>query len=96
MHRIRKRTEITVETEEILVRHAPQITKRWCADCGAEVSVATPEVASAIINDLVSSITQWIQAGNVHSAESPDGRRMVCLKSLLQWTASAKPGDAQA
>jgi hypothetical protein len=91
MHRIRKRTEITVETEEILVRHAPQITKRWCAECAAEVSMATPEVASAIINDQASRITQGIQAGHVHCAETPDGRRVVCLKSFLQWTASVTP-----
>jgi len=96
MQRIRRRTEITVETEEILVRHAPQIAKRWCPECATEVSVATPEVASAIMSGPVSRITQGIQAGHVHSAETPDGHRLVCMRSLLQWTAPAKKDDPPA
>ena len=91
MHRIRKRTEITVETDEILVRHGPQITKRWCPECATEVSMTTPEIASAMISDLAFTITQGIQAGQGHSAESLVGRRLVCLKSLVQWTASSTP-----
>lgn len=95
MHRIRKRTEITVETEEILVRHAPQITKCWCAECGAEVSVATPEVASVIANLPAATITQGIASGQVHATQAADGRRSVCLSSLFRWTAPEKRGDAQ-
>ncbi|HEV2349221.1 MAG TPA: hypothetical protein VG028_05175 [Terriglobia bacterium] len=97
MHKRRKRTEITVETEETFVlRSSAQVTKGWCPECALEVSMAMPEVASTILNVLPSSITKGIKAGQVHSPETPDGRRMVCLKSLLQWTASSNEDKARA
>jgi hypothetical protein len=36
----RRRTEITVETERLLVAHLHTTTKVWCARCGIEVETA--------------------------------------------------------
>ena len=33
----RRRTEITVETERLLVAHRRQTTRIWCVRCGLEV-----------------------------------------------------------
>jgi hypothetical protein len=36
----RRRTEITVETERLLVAHLHTTTRVWCARCGMEVETA--------------------------------------------------------
>jgi hypothetical protein len=78
-----KRTEITIEFEEVI--HAAsdrQLTRAWCADCGKEAPMLTPEQAAAMTQASVRSVNQRVEAGSVHFLETPDGRLWVCLKSL--------------
>lgn len=47
-----KRTEITVDTEEILVIRGSRAGRAWCAECGREVDVLTPNDAGKLpLND---------------------------------------------
>lgn len=41
----KRRTEITVETERLLITHSQRTTRVFCARCGAEVETAdgTPD-----------------------------------------------------
>jgi len=95
MWRRRKRTEITVETEETVILRSPgNVTKGWCPECAANVSLTTLESATAIVNVRADQVRQGIASGHVHSTETPDGRWLVCLSSLLRWTTENK-ADAQ-
>jgi hypothetical protein len=79
----RKRTEITIEFEEVI--HATshrQFTRAWCADCGHEAPMITPEQAAAMTQASVRSVNQRVEAGTVHFLETPDGRLWVCANSL--------------
>ena len=41
----KRRTEITVETERLLVAHSQRTTRIFCARCGMEVEAAAPLTA---------------------------------------------------
>jgi hypothetical protein len=48
-----KRTEITVETDQILVIRKSGPARAWCAECGREVDVLMPDHAGALsVRDL--------------------------------------------
>lgn len=47
-----KRTEITVDTEQILVIRGSRAGRAWCAECGREVDVLTlKDPGSNAVND---------------------------------------------
>ena len=83
----RKKTEIVVELNEVFViRRRQTMSLAWCAECGDQVQMLTPEEAAA--NDGISSraIYRWIEAGEIHFTETADGRVLVCLNSLTAET----------
>ena len=43
----KRRTEITVETERLLVAHLQTTTRVWCARCGMEVETAAGTEAAS-------------------------------------------------
>jgi hypothetical protein len=77
------RTEITVETDEVLIIRFPGLMSwLWCAECGETVTMATPDQAVVLTSESARSIYQRAQMGVVHSLETNDGLLLICLKSL--------------
>jgi len=73
---------VTVETDRTFIfRNRDTPRPLWCLECGAEVEMASIEVAAyeAGVSELL--IWQRLDVGNVHFTET-DGRVFVCLKSL--------------
>ncbi|MGH9195402.1 MAG: hypothetical protein ACRD1T_06650 [Acidimicrobiia bacterium] len=70
------RTEVTIETDELLViRDHVRCSRAWCASCGLEVDVIPLTVA-----DLLQG---WRAASEAHRLEVA-GAVFVCINSLIR------------
>jgi hypothetical protein len=79
----KRTTKITIETERLLVvRHRGQQAPRWCPDCRAQTLMLKPEEAATIAAVTPRTIYRWVEAGQVHFTEAPDGWLLICLNSL--------------
>lgn len=93
--RNRKRTEITCETSRFVVLETlTGPNPAWCAGCGSEQEMVTPEVAAAIASVSTRLIYRWIEAGKLHFLEGSQGSLLICSKSLLAFGFS-QPGRGE-
>ena len=84
MRRIR-RTEVTIETDEItIIRRSQEIAVPACRECAQAVVMITPEQAALITCTNVRAIYRALEAGRVHYAETPGGSLLVCPDSILK------------
>lgn len=54
----------------------------WCAECGARVTMLTPEEAAAIGQVTPRTIYRRVEAGLLHFNEGADGHLSICCASL--------------
>ena len=80
----RRRTEITIETERVLVFSRPSRLVAWCDGCGAQAEMVTADEAALIAGVSSRTVYRWVEAGRLHFAEPERGALLVCLKSLSQ------------
>jgi hypothetical protein len=82
----RKRMEVTVETDQVLIIRRRRSTRGWCGQCGREVEIVSLEDAAAIagINGplLHDEVERW------HFCDVEE--KWVCLESLLIRGGSAR------
>lgn len=84
MRRIR-RTEVTIETDEItIIRSSPGIATPPCPQCAEVVAMITPEHAAMMTCTNIRAIYRGLEAGWVHYAETPGGSLLVCPDSILK------------
>jgi hypothetical protein len=84
-----KRTEIIVETDQILVLRKARFTRGWCAECGREVEMVT--LIDAITLSGENALPPEPQAmlpgcgdsRGWHWSQAEDGTQLICLESLL-------------
>lgn len=81
MRKIR-RIEITIETDRVL-----SISRRfatWCAAC-ADLTVMVRVDEAATLAGISTRTVYWrMEAGQLHSTETPEGLQLFCLNSLLK------------
>ena len=80
-----KTTEITFETDELfIIKSRDESTRIRCETCGALVEMVSIAKAASIthVNEL--AIYEQVKARLLHSTETPDGRVLICLNSLLK------------
>jgi hypothetical protein len=75
---IHQRTEITIETERVVVVRRRRLVRFWCHECGCEVEMVNLEDATKIAG-MERPLPHAGGAARWHI--SPD-RKWVCLKSL--------------
>ncbi|MFN2532923.1 MAG: hypothetical protein ABR555_16665 [Pyrinomonadaceae bacterium] len=80
----KKRTEITVETDRMLVVSSPKKVINWCGACGAHSEMVPVDEAALIARVDSRTIFHRIEAETVHSGETAQGLLLVCLNSLLK------------
>jgi hypothetical protein len=81
---VRRRTEIIIEVERVLVARRRTTRKTaWCDKCGQEVAVVTPDKAARIAGASVRLIYRWLEADLLHFNEDPEGVIDICRASLL-------------
>jgi hypothetical protein len=85
---MRRRTEITIETERLMVlgKHGNYaISQRpygWCPACSLHVEYLTTDEAALMTRVNSMSIFRWIQLGLLHYIETEEGLLLICRQSL--------------
>lgn len=88
---IKRRIEIFMETRRLtIIRKGRKPLSARCSACGVEVAVVTPEQAARLAGVSPRNIYQWIEAGDLHHIERPEGSLLICLPSLA-FGAGASP-----
>ena len=78
---MKRRREITLETEKIVIRgELPEFN--WCDQCAASTPRVTAERAAILIGEEIERLYRRTECGQVHSTRTPGGVLMICLKSL--------------
>jgi hypothetical protein len=78
-----RRTEITVETDEIVIIRSTQSGRLiLCPECAVPVVMITPEQAAAIACTNIRVIYRLADEGRVHYAETAEASLMVCPRSV--------------
>ncbi len=80
----RKRIEITVETDRLLVITSPRQETRWCPTCGSRARMIPVDDAALLAYTDSRSIFRLVEAGRLHSSETAQGLLLVCLDSLFK------------
>ena len=74
-----KRTEVTIESETLIVsRRGAGALRAWCEGCGAESLMITPSVAASLAGVTTDIVYARVQAGTVHFIELPGSVLLVC------------------
>jgi hypothetical protein len=84
---MKRRSEITFETEKIVIR-GDLLEFNWCEACAALTPKVAAEQAALLIGEETEHLHRRAECGQVHSTRRPSGVLMICLKSL-----SAVPGS---
>ena len=88
----RKRTEIVVELDEVFVIRGHQtMSFAWCAECGDQVQMLTPDQAATISRLSSRIIYRWIEARRVHFTETGEGQLLICQSSLPKLIEGERP-----
>jgi hypothetical protein len=82
---MKRRREITLETEKIVIRGELREIS-WCDACAAATPKVTTEQAAMLIGEETDQLYRLAEAGQVHSAGTSGGVLMICLKSLSVFT----------
>jgi hypothetical protein len=78
-----RRTEITIETERVLIIGSHNTTTiGWCAGCETYVRMIVTDLASRLSGLSQRSIYQSIEAGRLHFVETRNQQILVCEISL--------------
>jgi hypothetical protein len=86
----KRTTRITVETERVLIVRGANPVRAWCTRCAAEVDMVLLEAAGVLAQVDHSTIQQWLDAEELHSAQMRDGSARICLDSLLRSAGRAR------
>ncbi len=82
---MKRRTEITIETDRLVVLGRARSHARvgaWCSRCASHVHMMTTDDAAISIGVNSRTIFHWAESGRLHSMESPEGLLLICPNSL--------------
>ena len=82
-----KRIQIKIRTRQTIeIARGETVELRWCAECGGQGWMITPESAAILADIETPTLYQWTYSGRVHSVEEGPERLLICLNSLSLYT----------
>lgn len=81
---MKRKVEITIERERVLVARGRKRMEVWCASCGKQVSMMTADDAAIAARVNSRTIFRWVEAGKIHYMETPEGLLFICPYSLSE------------
>ena len=78
-----KHTEITVETQRMLVVSRPRRVIARCAMCGGPAEMVTVDEAAILARVNSRTIFRRVEDERLHSTETSEGLLLICLNSLF-------------
>jgi hypothetical protein len=82
--RVHRRTEFTVETDQILIIRRHFTVRRWCPECGREVDMVGREEAEALLESAGAKLHDDAKADDCRFRENPEGTESVCFECRLR------------
>ena len=78
-----KRTEVTIETEMLVIfRRGAETLRAWCEGCEAESLMLTAGAAASLGGVTPTVIDARIKSGSIHFIELPGGVPLICASSV--------------
>ncbi len=82
--RIKLRTEITVETEQVwIIKQPSQAAPAWCSHGAATTWMVSLRQAALISEQSLPTIRRHVEDGRLHCTETEEGQLLICLNSLM-------------
>ena len=91
----RKRTEITIETDQVLIIRHRRSVRSWCQKCGREVDMVGLKEAEALTGMTQPLLVDGQAEQAWHWSQAEDGSPLVCLESLLKPNSGFFPKNQQ-
>ena len=76
-------TRITIESDSLLIIRGQTSIRRWCTQCAGEVETFALEDTAVLSNLSTREVLEWLNSGDLHRTQTPDGTELICLNSLL-------------
>ena len=78
---VREQTYLSSRRENITLHPSAQSVPS-CDRCQSPTQMLTPDLAATISGITLRTLFQWIESGQIHFVETPEGRVFVCLQSV--------------
>jgi hypothetical protein len=78
----KKRTEVTIEVDEVIIRRSKETTVAWCGPCAENVRMLEANEAALAAGVSSRAIYREVEAGRLHFVEVEGGSILVCQNSL--------------
>ena len=78
----RKRIEITIETDRVVIIRRNRPTRAQCRECGSEADMLDMTTAAEFIGMTDGMLRDLMNTQEFQVGQSPDGSLRVCLESL--------------
>jgi hypothetical protein len=79
-----QRTEITIQTERLVLIQRRRSTRAWCQQCGREVEMVGLSQAAALAAGGKPVLPDSSQGQGWHVSEDQNGSPLICLESVLK------------
>jgi hypothetical protein len=80
----RKRIQITIQTEQVMIIRRSGCPRLWCPVCSREVDVVDLVQAEALTGIAQPRIHECAATNRFHYLNGPGGTVLLCLDSLLK------------
>jgi len=88
-----KLTNITIETNSLLILRGRSSTRAWCPQCGADAEMVDLENVGVVSNLDRPALEEWLNSAELHRSQAAEGSSQVCLNSLLARVQRTNPTD---
>jgi hypothetical protein len=80
---IKRRTEITIDIDRVMIVSQSKNHKSWCEICGTHVSMATARQAAEMLQTSEAVIYRLAENGKLHFSTTTEGMLLICYDSLI-------------
>ena len=81
---LHKKTQITIETDQVLIIRRQCVGKAWCRVCEQEVDVVRTDQARGLLGSATDAAGQPTRRW--HFCQDAEGSALICLNSLMHWS----------
>jgi hypothetical protein len=71
--------------DQASLNHKPgkEVRSAWCEGCSGQATMISAEQAAVLAGVRSRTLHRWAHARAIHFTESPEGRLLICLRSLM-------------
>jgi hypothetical protein len=79
---IKNRTEITIETERLVVTRRSRRLRVWCRLCARQTIWVTVDEAAIIAHASSRTVYRWVEDEKIHFNETSELGLLICFDSI--------------